>query len=234
MKPYLNLGCGRIIYPGDQHWSHSLVDTEVFTYPRWVNVDRNEADGVDVIADLFEYPWPLESNAYGGALLSHLVEHIPHGVRVAGNSGYGGMMDEQEAGRAQYLASLQDGWFAFFSELWRVLEPGAVAHILAPHGHSDGALADPTHTRYVMPHTFGYLRPDARSPFAYAIGCHFEEVGVTTYRLTELHHSLLPADGDTPEDIDQKQRELGLRMMTRNNVAYEFYIKMQAVKEAVG
>jgi len=234
-KPKLNLGCGHVILPGAQPWHHGLVDPAIYDYPHWHNVDRNAAEGVDETVDLFTYPWPWADNSFSGALLSHLVEHIPHGQA---RSAYeiDGWWDKQPrdawGDRCEFLAGLQDGWFAFFSELWRVLEPDAVAHILCPHGHSDGALADPTHTRYVMPHTFGYLRPDERSTFSYSLGCNWEEAAPMVYRPMELFYHLMPAEGDTPEEMADKQRRFGEALMTRVNVVYEFYTQLRAVKDA--
>jgi hypothetical protein len=236
----INLGCGRVTLPGVQPWHHSLVDGAIYSYPHWHNVDRNPGAGVDEVVDVFTYPWPWADNSFSGALLSHLAEHIPHAIHIQGNgyvelrqpSAYWTDNIVEWRKRGEYLAGLQDGWFAFFSELWRVLEPGAIAHILCPHGHSDGALADPTHTRYVMPHTFGYLKPDERSPFDYARGCHFDEPEPAVYRIMEVFQHLVPQAGDTPEAAAEKQRQLTDAMMTRVNVVYEFYVRLRAVKDA--
>lgn len=239
VKPMLNLGCGRVILPGAQPWHHGLVEGAIYSYPHWHNVDRNPGPGVDETVDLFTYPWPWADNSFSGALLSHIVEHVPHVPLIQGRNAVrfdmGAYWNEhlsEWALRGGYLAGLQDGWFAFFSELWRVLEPDAVAHILCPHGHSDGALADPTHTRYVMPHTFGYLKPDERSPFEYALGCHFEETHPAVYRIMEVFQHLTPLAGDTPEVIADKERQLTEAIMTRVNVVYEFYVRLKAVKDA--
>ena len=67
----LNLGCGRLIFPTlDKPAHHTLLPDAIYTYPDWLNVDRNQQPGVDKVVNLFEYPWPLESDAYDGALVS--------------------------------------------------------------------------------------------------------------------------------------------------------------------
>lgn len=51
------------------------------------------------------------------------------------------------------------------AELHRVLRPGGVLHILAPHWCHANAVADPTHCRFVIPQTFKYFcRPGPSVP----------------------------------------------------------------------
>lgn len=198
-RPYLNAGCGRVILPAPAPAHYGLIDPGVTDYALWVNADRNASAGVDYIVDLFRYPWPFADNSYDGALLAHIVEHIPHEPK----------------------GEYQDGWYAFFAELWRVLTPGAVAHVLSPYGWSQGAITDPTHTRLLTEHTFTHsMAPDPDSPFQYATGgLHFELVEPARFNITELF-------GYLRDDQDELRRAL----QTRINVAYELYVKLRAVK----
>lgn len=238
----LNLGCGKITYPGEPHWSHCLIPPDVLRNGEWLNVDRNLTAGVDEQMDLFTYPWPWPDNHFAGALCSHIVEHIPHNPTIspqkvnftyAGDywQKYANVMEWAEA-RGKELDALQDGWFVFFSELHRVLKPGAIAHVLAPHGHSDGALADPTHTRYVLPQTYGYMLEDGQgSAFEYARGSIWRlPTEAIKYRITEMFQHLLPTADDTPEQAAEKTKQLHLAMMTRMNVVYDFYAPLEVVK----
>lgn len=198
-KPYLNVGCGRVILPAPAPAHYRLVDAGVTDYALWINADRNEGAGVDYIVDLFHYPWPFADNSFDGALLAHIAEHIPHEPK----------------------GEYQDGWYAFFAELWRVLTPGAVAHVLSPYGWSQGAITDPTHTRLLTEQTFTHsMAPDPDSPFQYATGgLHFELVEPARFNITELF-------GYLRDDQDELRRAL----QTRINVAYELYVKLRAVK----
>ena len=220
--PYLNLGAGRIILPGERPFHHALVDPAIYNYPLWHNVDRNKQSGIDECADVFTYPWPWADNSYDGALLSHLVEHIPHEVKIdrrviAGHS------DEVRPGydRREALLPMQDGWYAFFAELYRVLTDGAVAHILSPYGWSQGAITDPTHTRLLSEHTFTHsMAPDPNSPFEYQTGgIHFEMTQPAVFHMTEMFQHLK----DDPVELTRA-------LQTRINVAYEFYVKLRVVK----
>jgi len=43
----------------------------------FVNVDSAAIDGVDLVANLFAYPWPIESESVGLVYMSHFLEHVP-------------------------------------------------------------------------------------------------------------------------------------------------------------
>ena len=154
MKRGLNLGCGRIIMPTMQPVHHRMLPESLYTDRdiQWDNVDQHAMPGVTVATDLFRYPWPLESDAYDVALATHLVEHIPHAV----------LRDGQ-------LEKLTGGWWAWWEELGRVLKPGGIVYIVTPYAGSRSATCDPTHTRYIMPQTFGYFRRNPSAPFDYQL-----------------------------------------------------------------
>jgi SAM-dependent methyltransferase len=220
-KPYLNIGAGRIILPGPRPGHHSLIDAAIYDYPLWVNADRNAEPGIDTVVDFFRYPWPFEDNSFDAALLTHLVEHIPHVIVLA---------DDSE--RARQLAACQDGWYAFFAELWRVLTPGAIAHILSPYGWSQGAITDPTHTRLIVEHTFTHsMQPDTNSPFYYeTAGLNFRQVEQCKFGITPMFAHLVATEADSGDTALRKQALLQDALMTRVNVAYEVSAKLEAVK----
>lgn len=136
--PWLNLGCGGVILPGEQPPHHILAPAELYEHQEWLNVDREGDDIVAARMNLFQYPWDLPSDSFGGALLAHICEHIPHWIES----------DEPKFHR------MHDGWFCFFAELWRVLKDGAKAYVIVPHGLHENSFIDPTHTRSLVPATF--------------------------------------------------------------------------------
>lgn len=229
-KPYLNLGCGRIILPGDRPAHHSLVNPAIYDYPLWVNADRNAQPGVDQIVDLFRYPWPWADNSFDGALLSHIAEHIPHDIQP--ETWTMNAWHEEKRNRWRDLMQAQDGWYAFFAELYRVLTPGAQVHILSPYGWSQGAITDPTHTRYLTEQTFTHsMQPDPNSPFAYeTLGLNFRLTGPAGFRLTEMFQHMAPVPGDNEAQIARKHTLLNEALMTRINVVYELYVVLEAIK----
>jgi len=208
-KPYLNLGCGHIILPREKPGHYGLLPDSLTAYPLWHNVDRNAAQGVDRVMDLFTYPWALEDNAYDGALLSHIVEHIPHEPRNG----------------------LQDGWFAFFAELYRVLTLGALVHILCPYGWSQGAITDPTHTRLITEHTFTHsMQVDDNSPFAYATGGINFALRGYSFGLYPMFAHLRPSADDNENSEQHKRGLFQDALMTRVNVVNDLYAVLEVCK----
>lgn len=208
--PFLNLGCGRVIMPSPRPAHYELLPPDLFTYPKWLNVDKNQVDGVDKLMNLWQYPWDLPSNSYGGALCAHIIEHIPHEIQLS-------PIAEHEA--LLRLQGLQDGWYAFFAELHRVLVADSIIHIIAPYAWSMGAVTDPTHTRLITELSFVHGMGTSEY-FQYETGgAEFEMVGEPVYRITPMFQYII-----------DDQLELQRALQTRLNVAYELYAKMRVVK----
>ena len=90
----------------------------------------------DIKHDLFTYPWPIKAGSVKEVECHHFVEHIPH---------Y----------RPEYQG--QDGWWMFFSELYRICAKDASLHFTHPYSMSVRADWDPTHTRRIHEMTWYYL-----------------------------------------------------------------------------
>jgi SAM-dependent methyltransferase len=224
-KPYLNLGCGRVILPAPKPVHYALIDN-ITEYALWHNVDRNQQPGVDEVVDIFRYPFPWADNSFDGALCAHLCEHIPHEIQLAKSA------REFEDGSMQFmpmiklkdvfrLSELQDGWFAFFSELHRVLTPGSIIHVLSPYGWSDGGITDPSHTRLLTPSSFQHsMQPNPDAPFAYATG------GLNLEMVEPPRVNITPEFQHLAGNTALFQQALS----TQINVVYEFAVKLRVVK----
>jgi hypothetical protein len=70
----------------------------------------------DIVHNLLEFPWPIESKSVSEARMIHFFEHVPNNLR-----------------------------FKFMDELWRILIPGASCLIISPYYSSMRAIQDPTH-----------------------------------------------------------------------------------------
>jgi hypothetical protein len=79
-------------------------------------IDFVQRDGVDIVYDLFTFPWPLKDNSVGEAHCSHFFEHVP------------GMLRGK-----------------FMDELYRVMVDGAQATFITPYYSSMRAVQDFTH-----------------------------------------------------------------------------------------
>lgn len=73
--------------------------------PGCVGIDVARLPGVDIVHDLRNYPWPVESDSVDEACCCHYFEHVPAGERVA-----------------------------FLNEVWRVLKPDAGITLITPLG----------------------------------------------------------------------------------------------------
>ncbi len=111
MSVKLNVGCGRNAMEG------------------WVNLDRVELPGVNIVADIdrcAEEPLPLEGDYVDEFLLSHVIEHLRNPLPL-------------------------------MQELHRIAKPNALAAIRVPYGSSDDAFEDPTHVQRYFLNSFGYF-----------------------------------------------------------------------------
>lgn len=125
MPRQLNVGCGRDIRPASEGW---------------VNMDIAALPGVDIVHNLMDFPWPIESGTFDHVFCSHVMEHVPH---------HYGAKDGK------------DGFIRVMEEFHRILRPGGTVEIRAPHPESIDVWCDPTHTRVVHPKNFDYFRSDS-------------------------------------------------------------------------
>jgi hypothetical protein len=154
----LNLGCGLV----QKHESY------------WVNVDKKELVGVDQVVNLFQFPWPWGDDTVDEILCSHLLEHVPHEWKWSSGDTWPSAPFAVKDW-ASKLADL-DGFYAFFAECWRVMKHGALAVFTVPYGASRYAMQDPTHVRFIVRSTIGYIidgdSPDGtfckNNPFRFA------------------------------------------------------------------
>lgn len=225
----LNLGAGRHSFPltrgQEPHPEHLLPLYDAVYEPGWVNVDKFKFPETQEQVNLFRFPWVRSSNGapwnddtFDHIHAGHLVEHVPHQVQVADG------LPPQWTRRYGELCANYDGFFVFFAECWRILKPGGTMHIRAPYAFSIPGVADPTHTRLIVPGVFTYLEGQddpAAAPFDYHLPCRFKIAGVTL-RFREPWNRLIdrvPA---------QKMFQWAARFI---DVADELKVDLVAVKE---
>jgi ubiquinone/menaquinone biosynthesis C-methylase UbiE len=112
-KVYLDIGCG-----------------ENKQAPYFIGIDRREMEGIDVVWDVEEFPWPIPDDVADLAIASHLVEHIKPWLTLQ-----------------------------FFDEVWRILKVESKFAIAAPYATSEGYYQDPTHCSPYNQATFQYFDP---------------------------------------------------------------------------
>lgn len=110
--------------------------------PGFKGIDVSKDSQADIVHDVFNTPWPIDSGVVSEAVCIHFVEHIPHAdPRFNGN----------------------DGFFVFFDEVYRVLKKGGTIELIHPYVMSARAFWDPTHTRYIHEATWYYLNKEWRA-----------------------------------------------------------------------
>ena len=109
----LDLGCGSNKQPG------------------FLGMDVRDVEGVDILHDIEDFPWPLESGSCLTIVASHIVEHIKPWYSVD-----------------------------FMDECWRCLELGGKLLIATPYPGSRGFWQDPTHCNGWNEATFQYFDPN--------------------------------------------------------------------------
>lgn len=220
----LNLGCGKIILPTSKdnaaNWHLSSVFPDSVETEEWVNVDKVALPGVDEVINLFVYPWirstngnPFNDNSVDEIWCSHLVEHIPHDPIWARGAEFFPLLRESGA---------IDGWYAFFYEAWRILKPGAIMHVVAPYAFNRAGVADPTHRRYIVPNSFGYLSPNPDAPFDYGL----------PYAFRALDDARLSTSNGVLEEAQfMTQHSLSRYLSEGTNRIEGMYIALAAVKD---
>lgn len=129
----------------------------------FVGIDSAKVEGVDIVHNLMEYPWPFKDNSVYEFYCSHFVEHIP--IQLADGS---------------------YGLNKFMEEVYRCLMPGGTITIVAPYYTSIRAWQDPTHCRAITELTFLYFSKKFTQSIGvdhYTAKCNFEPVS-KTYAIT--------------------------------------------------
>lgn len=139
----LHLGCNRKKTPeslGLQFFRREAGSAEMQTFNapvKMINLDMNKDVEPDLLCTLGKDRIDLPDDSVDFVVAMHVLEHIG-----------------DHAGDVQ-------AWFFFWSELYRVMKPGATIQFECPYHSSVWAWADPTHVRAISEMTFLYLNQDS-------------------------------------------------------------------------
>jgi SAM-dependent methyltransferase len=100
--------------------------------PGFIGMDKRDVDGVDIVHDIENFPWPLDDESCDIIMMSHIVEHIQPRFQIE-----------------------------MINECWRISAVGGRLAISTPHGRSFGYLQDPTHCAPWVEATVEYFVPGA-------------------------------------------------------------------------
>jgi len=140
-KIKINLGCGSEPTKG------------------WVNVDWIKQDGVDVIHNLLDYPWPFDDEVADEILARDVLEHMPM------------FTDDQDSNPIMFI-----------EECHRTLTKDGKLFITVPHWQSRNLWIDPTHVRGYDERSLDYFDPttDLGKSYGYYSECKFKVSAVRT------------------------------------------------------
>jgi len=96
----------------------------------YVHVDIQGVEGVDIMHDLSQLPWPWPDESATMMVAEDLVEHLA-------------------------ISLIQ-----FCDEAWRVMQPDGELFIRTPHHSGDSSWIDPTHRWHLNEQAFQYLDPE--------------------------------------------------------------------------
>jgi SAM-dependent methyltransferase len=115
----INLGCGTDIRPD------------------WINMDRLDLPGVDVVHNLMRFPYPFDDDSAEEIRAVDVIEHL-----------------------ANYTEDDRPSVVAFIEECYRILKPGGELFIQTPGWDADFLWIDPTHVRGFDMQSMDFFDPD--------------------------------------------------------------------------
>ncbi len=105
------------------------------TDPTWVNVDMIKLEGIDVVHNLINFPYPFEDNSADEIKAVDVLEHMPPYIGEA------------------------HGVIKFIEECHRILKPGGTLYIQTPGWKAEFLWIDPTHVRGFDIQSMDFLDP---------------------------------------------------------------------------
>lgn len=103
----------------------------------WTNVDWIAGDGIQVVHNLLETPWPFDDSVADEILARDVLEHMPN-----------------------FTPDNKSTPIAFVEECHRILQTGGKLFITVPHWQSKNLWIDPTHVRGYDEKSMDYFDPD--------------------------------------------------------------------------
>lgn len=103
----------------------------------WINVDWVEQEGIDVIHNLLEFPWPFKDDVAKEIKAIDVLEHMPVFNKLNLSTP-----------------------IKFVEECHRILQTGGKLFMTMPHWQSKNLWIDPTHVRGYDEKSFDYFDPD--------------------------------------------------------------------------
>ncbi len=134
-----------------------------------IGMDIRPLEGVDIVHDINQFPWPIPDEVCMIVTASHVAEHIPKWganpqihllAELLIKNGIVSRKDiEKNVGETQIFSYLM----RFMDEIWRISKVGGQLAMVLPYAGSMGFYQDPTHTSPISEATWFYFDPEHES-----------------------------------------------------------------------
>lgn len=152
----LDIGCGANKQGGD-----------------FVGMDVRAEQGVDIVHNLEQFPWPLPDECASMCVASHVLEHINPANSSPQLAGLIKLLKAKgtitDAEIREYIGEYEvfGTFIRFMDEVWRVTKPGGRFAFVVPYAGSWGFWQDPTHLNPITENTLAYFDPLDQSGLYY-------------------------------------------------------------------
>ncbi len=173
-----------------------------------LGMDIRPLEGVDIVHDFSQFPWPIPDDVCMLVTANHVLEHVPkwgappqiHALtQLLIKKGVITQKEvDQNIGETQIFSYLM----RFMDEAWRVSQVGGQIAMVLPYAGSIGFNQDPTHSSPISEATFFYFDPTHTSNLWYIYKPKPWKIEVNTYQVNgnlEVILSKLPWTKDYDE-----------------------------------
>ena len=139
----------------------------------WTNVDWIKQDGIDVVHNLLDFPWPFEDGVADEMKAIDVLEHMPV------------ISPSNEATAIKFV-----------EECHRILKPGGKLTIQVPHHQSPNLWIDITHIRGYDVRSMDYFDPDTDigRAYGYYSKCKFKVTADLSHIVGDPEHNGEPSN----------------------------------------
>lgn len=142
----------------------------------WVNVDWIKGEGIQVVHNLLEFPWPFVLNSADEIKAIDVLEHMP-----------------------LFNAKNESTPMKFIEECHNILKPGGKLTIQVPHYESPNLWIDPTHVRGYAVESFDYFDPE--KPLGKAYGYYSDKKFKVEASLSIMENQAKAENNGKPSNV---------------------------------
>lgn len=135
----------------------------------FIGMDIRQLDGVDIVHNIEQYPWPFPDESVSLSVASHVLEHINPASTDARLSSLidliikKGIISKEDIFETVGEHKVFGGFMRFMDEVWRITKENGQFMFVVPYAGSQGFWQDPTHINPISEATMFYFDPEHSS-----------------------------------------------------------------------